>query len=744
MDFEKTLFADMKTRRHSSWYLGLVVGLLLFFALALAQITTTSPTFDEGFTLFRGYAALRTGYLVPIKHPPLAHWLSALGVTLEPNLPDPRELRGWQTDQYDAASRDLLWERGLNAGRIVFLGRYPILLLGVILGAATARWAGEFFGWGGAAAALALHALSPNLIAHSAVATTDLAVTAFYFFALYAWFRFAKNPGLSSAALAGVCLGLALAAKFSALLLLPTLGLLALLRLWQLRNSRAAAIRFVSLGSAILLSAFLALWGVYRFAFDPFPLAQYLRELNDLTALASEGHTAYLFGLLSVKGWWVYHPLVFLVKTPLPLLLLSAYGVWRMARAIAITKRISALAVYVFVPAAIYFAAAAFTSLNVGYRYLLPVLPLAHIIAASAASQLPPSSQSPVARLIVLRSTFTVSALLLWHAASTFAVAPHFLAYFNELVGPANGYEVLADSNLDWGQDLPSLARYLNGRAVNLSYFGQADPHYYGINSTPLPGWPPPPKTDFAPADPAPGLYAISASNLVGVQLEDPNTFAYFRTLTPIKVINYSIFVYEIAQHDPITSFAQCAPPILKETQIERLLNRNVRTIYFDCVASFIQPAAPTLLLYPADQTPLIDLGAPVFDWKRSDGTTYYRLYHSHTPTLPYSPIANGQYLTLLSYELTADSLTLHWLVTEPAPPPVSIFVHFNWPDGALAEAYDALGVPAEYWQKGDVIVQRHFISPDLPRGEYGVTVGLYSLADGARYSDIALDTYKK
>ena len=65
-------------------------------------------------------------------------------------------------------------------------------------------------------------------------------------------------------------------------------------------------------------------------------------------------------------------------------------------------------------------------------------------------------------------------------------------------------------------------------------------------------------------------------------------------------------------------------------------------------------------------------------------------------------------------------------------------------PDGALAEAYDALGVRAEFWQPGDVIVQRHLISPDLPLGDYGVEVGLYSLADGTRYSDIHLTAYTK
>ena len=134
-------------------------------------------------------------------------------------------------------------------------------------------------------------------------------------------------------------------------------------------------------------------------------------------------------------------------------------------------------------------------------------------------------------------------------------------------------------------------------------------------------------------------------------------------------------------------------PPLLDSLAARKLLDhRDVRQITFDCANSLVIPSSPSLL-------------------------------HS---------------------DLTADFLTLYWRVDEPAPPPVSIFVHLNWPDGALAEAYDALGFPAEQWQKGDVIIQRHRISPDLPRGEYPVVVGLYSLANGARYSEINLTTYRK
>ncbi len=715
---------------------GVCLAFYLFFALSLSQIVSTSPTFDEGFSLLRGYAALRTSHLVPIGHPPLAHWLTATGVLLEPNLPDPRELDGWYSNSYDDSSRDLLWQRGLNANRITFLGRFPILLLGLILGAVTARWAKDLFGWGVAALALALHALSPNLLAHSALATTDLPVAAFYVFTLYAWHRYTRAPNRRNIILTGLMLGCALAAKFSALLLLPTLGLLALVHL--IRN-RANLQQLVGHGLLTLLIALLTVWANYGFVFSPYPLAQYMRELTDLGTLASEGHTAYLFGALSAKGWWYYHPITFLVKTPIPVLLLILAGagivVYRWLR-----KRLDNsywLSVNnVMLPAAVYFLAATLSSLNVGYRYLLPALPLLHIVAASVVAGQPFKST---------RVTVATSLALAWQVISTLLITPNFLAYFNELVGPANGYKVLADSNLDWGQDLPALARYLNGRPVYLSYFGMADPAYYGIQYEPLPGWPPPDETRFAPADPAPGLYAISASDLVGVQLFEPNTFAYFRNLAPQALINYSIFVYEVPNHEPVAAFAQCTPPLLNDEAVAFLLDdRPVRQIAYDCQNSLIIPGQPSVLLYLDTQDPIWPLPAPTFTWTHADGTAYYNLYPSQATVSSAPPLSPSKYLSLLNYDLNAEALTLMWLVNEPAPPPVSVFVHFNWPDGALAEAYDGLGVPAEYWQEGDVIIQRHPISPDLPPGEYGVVVGLYSLANGTRYSEIPLTTYQK
>jgi hypothetical protein len=108
---------------------------------------------------------------------------------------------------------------------------------------------------------------------------------------------------------------------------------------------------------------------------------------------------------------------------------------------------------------------------------------------------------------------------------------------------------MLVDSNLDWGQDLPGLKEYLDRHGiegVKLSYFGTAEPAFYGIRGERLPGYPPPEPVANA-VDPG-DLVAVSATNLAGVYLtEDPDAERLMRRLqrqTPVASIGYSILVY--------------------------------------------------------------------------------------------------------------------------------------------------------------------------------------------------------
>jgi hypothetical protein len=144
----------------------------------------------------------------------------------------------------------------------------------------------------------------------------------------------------------------------------------------------------------------------------------------------------------------------------------------------------------------------------------------------------------------------TLGALCAWYALGTLRLHPHYLAYFNELAGgPAHGWRYLVDSNLDWGQDLPGLKAWMDTRGVpriKLSYFGSADPAYYGIDADLLPGYMAPHPTrvtrEVRPGD----LVAVSATNLQGVYLDpaDRPLMERFRSRKPLARIGYSIFIY--------------------------------------------------------------------------------------------------------------------------------------------------------------------------------------------------------
>ena len=141
------------------------------------------------------------------------------------------------------------------------------------------------------------------------------------------------------------------------------------------------------------------------------------------------------------------------------------------------------------------------------------------------------------------------------------AAYPHYLSYFNELAGGAeNGHRVLLDSNLDWGQDLKGLKRWMDANGVErikLLYFGYVDPEYYGIAAVYPSGnrWLKydPPATR-RPDEPR--YVAISANTLFGSRLFlDPDDSQRsrsedlvrdLRSKRPVAIIGHSIYVYRM------------------------------------------------------------------------------------------------------------------------------------------------------------------------------------------------------
>lgn len=756
--------------------LALIVAALLLvimFGLALGSSLEKSATFDEGQYIARGWMYWRGVDMEQVQqlgHPPLTNELIGLALLLEPGLPDPTTLKGWADGNIELMSEDLLWQRGFNANRIIFLSRMSIIFLGLLLGAVIWRWGREMYDLWSASVALALVALSPTVIAHTQLATTDMGIAVFYVATLYAWSRFLHQRTARWLVIGGIVFGLAQAAKFSALVLIPTLGLMTIWFAWRrgpltLRQDGWFAARFnrldtgrwgwlwSGLGSLLLMGSIglLVIWACDRFTLRPFAPGYYVGELRHFLSLASEGHRAYLLGHFSQSGWWYYHPFTLLVKLTLPeLVMLLAAG------ATAAVRGICRKEWEMLFPALVYLGVSMAGSLNVGIRYLLPILPLLSLFAARKGIG--------TARPVWLRYVLTV-ALIMWQAGASVLAYPDYLAFFNTASGGSdNGYRLLADSNLDWGQDLPGLAQYMqehNIGQIYLSAFGHSDPAYYGINATYLPGWPPdrgePP---FYPLNPQPGIYAIGASNLVGVQLLDQDAFGYFRAREPMARIGHSIFIYQVPPNGDKSPrwVGQCAVPAPVEnvdTLRERTGIPDLRHFYFDCQRSLPTQAGPGWLVLAPDAHPIIDLGAPDYLARYEDGSPRYQVWRvDEAPPAPASkidfpnaslPLPIAGYVELLGYEVTPAevpigqtlTLTAWWRVREPPPPPVSFLAHLMAPDGTMVQAGDALGIQAEDWQPGMILIQQHSfaIGENIAAGDYTLSVGLYSLATGERFT---------
>jgi hypothetical protein len=551
---------------------GLVAALVgLQAGLAVHALRGHSATFDEGAHLPAGYTHLALGdHRLNPEQPPLVKLLAAaplLAVGPEIRVTDVSWTRARQWE----FGRRFLY-RWNDADRLLLLGRLPVVALASCLVVFVFLAARRSFGLPAAVAASALAALSPDVLAHGALVTTDLGFALFFFLAVIGFDRLLERASAGRLVAAGLATGAAFATKFSAPILFAVfvlLGLRAALTEAPLVERRARLGRLALQLGAVAAIALVLVWAAYGFraALSPDPALR--AELSGRLAAAHAGaiervvafagrtgivpedyargmlfvaeHSAarptFLMGELSDHGFPHYFAVSFLLKTPVPLLLLTAVALVRAPR---LRRRDAAL---VFIPVAVYLAATATRGLQIGHRHLLPIYPFLFLAAGEAAAALR-AWRAP-------RGAVLAAALALWYAGGTLLQHPHHLAYFNEIAGgPRNAWRLLVDSNLDWGQDLKRLAEWMRAHDVprlKLSYFGSADPAYYGIEHEALPGYTAPhaPRItrEILPGD----VVAVSVTNLQGVyleRLEDRALMARLRALEPIGRAGWSIRIY--------------------------------------------------------------------------------------------------------------------------------------------------------------------------------------------------------
>lgn len=753
---------------------------LILFTLSITSLRHLSPTFDEQGFITRGLGYLRgENSRMRVGHPLGLNALSAALLVADDSVQLPLDDPSWNLPNFHRPSELFMWEIGNDVKYVIFLARLPTIWLGLLLTAVIGRWTWEITRKRWAVwLALGLAAFDPNLLAHMRLATTDFGLTAFAFLAGFMLWRFWQRPSWRRAIWAGVAFGLLQNTKFTAGLFVPLFAAVILLYAAYWLRSRPKDLPWLSRQSPILMlvvaypvAAFLALWAAYGFqvgtlpdnlpilpqlAGQTLPLSHHLEQLLDIGGRLQKSTPAFLAGGYSDSGWWFYFPVAFLLKTPLPTLILLGLALvglfWKRPQAIQMLTAGTLL-----IPALGYFAFALTTDINLGYRHILPTLPFFIVLTAVTFSWLEAGlnrrERGEGRESFHAMQVFGVG-LVGWLMVSTLWLHPHYLAFFNGLAGgPNGGWRYLVDSNLDWGQDLENLKMWLDEHEVEhvwLSYFGEGRPSYYNINYTGLDSFPPrlmnPQARPFYPHDPAPGIYAISATTLQGVHFANHDTFAWFRDREPLDKVGYSIFLYEVPPRgepaDVVLAGVQLdeiAPADFAQFQTNQVIPR-----WLSSRTAFLQPAGLEYWLVAAPDFDLSLVGTAV-SLQTITENDQYTIYRASFPAAEQQPgwvfsKDDSKFVLLdvpsgLTFMEDVLQLTTRWR-NEGSSIPLMIYVHLLDGSGQIVAQWDGLDVAWEGWREDDTLWQQHQIAlpTDLPPGEYEIRVGLYSPETAVRW----------
>ena len=567
-----TLAGTLRAPGHNAWPALLVVLMIVLGCLrVISTYRVFWQTWDEPFHIAAGMEWLDKGqYTYEPLHPPLARVVSALGPYL-------RGVRGLEGAGSPWNKGNALLHTGGAYEQNLAAARLGILFFFIQGSLAVAFWAKYAAGWLAALLATLLFTTLPPTLGHAGVATLDMACAASVATAVFAFVLWLRGTTPLRSAFLGVSAGLAVLSKFSAVGFLMAAGGCTL-ALWLLdaRRSRGSEAAGASpsrrrvVGSALVLLLFgLTIWAGYRFSTAPLrgpddrphglidrfvgtegrlhdvsyaiventpvPAPEFVEGLRSVYGRDRRGHLAYLLGDISRSGWWYYYPVILLVKTPLPFILLFAIGLLFLAREVVRTR--------LWFPSAVPPIAAMGVlligmvgSVDNGLRQLLSIYPFLAIVAGYGAARL--VSWGRVARWAGLG---LATGLCGWQLVSSFVAHPDYLAYFNALAG-SQPAEVVVDSDLDWGQDLKRLALAVERRGIqelSIDYFGSVDIDLRQF------GFP-----EFRPLKPyqkQTGWIAVSAHSLkLGTARVPYDQFAWLAEYEPIEQVGRSIWLFYI------------------------------------------------------------------------------------------------------------------------------------------------------------------------------------------------------
>ena len=558
--------------------------LALMGANLLSVVWRKGLTADEFYHVPAGYYHLTAGeFRVNTEHPPLVKMLAALPLVFAGvEAPPPRYDAAAEPRERTEQTLALFWRA--NTARfetISFWARVPAVLITLGLGWLVFVFARRLFGARAALLAVLLYAFEPTVLAHGRVVQTDVPAAFSYLLFFYALDTYRRGATTRRAVGVGLAAGLALATKFSLVVVAPVLalgalGLFAVAPRLGLKRSRVA----LHAGAAALC-ALLVVNAVYYFRSPP-PLAgdaayvarhapggagrleacasalskavpsPFLFGLYQVWVHNRNGHLASVMGRYGYEGWVLYFPVAFALKTTLPFLLVTLAALAWAARALYRGRERRML--LLLFPVALYTLFAASSRINIGVRHLLPVFPFLFIAGGALLDRLLSSGRR--------RRVLAAGLLLCWVVAEAARAYPHYIPYMNQLAWRRPHWYYLTDSNVEWGDDVRELALYLRARGETrvtaalldgvsfnehgLPYVRTLD--HYGVEQVNLVSADSsdvrPPETRYV----AVGASYLNGALLLAVPVPQRLKVIGYRARTPEAVFGNSIYLYRVRE----------------------------------------------------------------------------------------------------------------------------------------------------------------------------------------------------
>ncbi|HRR06504.1 MAG TPA: glycosyltransferase family 39 protein, partial [Victivallales bacterium] len=433
--------------------------------------------------------------------------------------------------------------------------RIPTMLFSLLVLLIIFFWTKNLLNTYAATLAAFLFSVSPNIIAHSRLITNDIYAMGGIFISIYTLYLYFKRRSLFALFFLSISVSFAIISKFTSLFLYPLLFLIIILKYWKtvffilkkksiLQLSKfcrffALHLIFFIVINFFLINAAYFFNGTFRTleSFNPksnefkslmripiirkiplplpSPMIEGLDWISYNQKIGKSFGNIYMLGKHARRGegFKTYYFVVWLFKIPIGtqmLFYLSIIVFLFNHRRSVISILYDPLFLFLLLPSLYFFCLLSFIlKAQLGVRYFLICMPFIIVFSSVVCGN--------IAKKNKLVKIFTILCPI-YVFCSGLTYYPHYIAYFNEFsLDRKNNWKILADSNLDWGQNIKYLAEYLKKH----------------------------PDTIYNPLQVTKGHIVVEANQLAGVTAP-PEKYAWLRKNEATNHIAYSYIVFDI------------------------------------------------------------------------------------------------------------------------------------------------------------------------------------------------------